>query len=651
MEIGDIVLYKKIVARIAGVEKDKFTLETPLNKKDGTLDLKNCATIKVREKDFAPLGFKAKDLGALSDDKKDISKDILDQDLLDAHEIIFDSESKCESFHALCDLLGADTPALCYKTYIALMASPQFLLDEGALKKGLVTFCARSPAEIAALKEKEFIKAHEKDLYKDFLSRACAALKDPAKIDNLTPDDKKRLQVLEGSALGGALPQDFLKDLGVKPTAQDAHRALLRLKIWTPYRNPYPTRCGVTTADSPYPLPKPNQNGRVDAPSLAFAIDNADSTDPDDAVSFDGKYIWVHVADPSDSVIPGDPVDKSAMTRGSTVYLPEGAVKMLGVNAIDECALGLKSNSHWGDEPQSISPSPALSFRLLLNEDGGVLECKVQKTLVRVIRMTYDEAQEKKDLPELQMLFSVAEKRKKKREKNGAIDINLPEVDIKVVDNKVILKRESQNSAHEMVKEMMLLAGEGAAKFAFEKKIPFPFVTQSISPLPKECPAGLAGEWVKIHSMRPRTLSTTPASHDALGLSMYTQVTSPLRRYIDFIAHEQLTAFLRGGELIKEDLLFNRIAESDISISRVKKAQRNSEDHFRLLWLIENSPWEGDAVCLEIISIEAVLLIESLGMIVRVRNNNFTPDETVHLKLLSVDLPSLKTIFEVTKKL
>lgn len=48
----------------------------------------------------------------------------------------------------------------------------------------------------------------------------------------------------------------------------------------------------------------------------------------------------------------------------------------------------------------------------------------------------------------------------------------------------------------------------------------------------------------------PRSeMGTTPARHATLGLDRYSQVTSPIRRYTDLLAHFQLKAHLRGEPL------------------------------------------------------------------------------------------------------
>ena len=76
-------------------------------------------------------------------------------------------------------------------------------------------------------------------------------------------------------------------------------------------------------------LGQPPSEERFEVPGTAFAIDSPWSTDPDDAIAFDGECLWVHIADPASTVLPDSPIDISARGRGATLYLPEGAARML----------------------------------------------------------------------------------------------------------------------------------------------------------------------------------------------------------------------------------------------------------------------------------------------------------------------------------
>ena len=79
------------------------------------------------------------------------------------------------------------------------------------------------------------------------------------------------------------------------------------------------------------PPPDPDAGHRADMThQRVVAIDNASTTEVDDGLSVeflpDGTpRIWVHVADPTRWVRPGEPLDLEARRRGSTMYLPTGA--------------------------------------------------------------------------------------------------------------------------------------------------------------------------------------------------------------------------------------------------------------------------------------------------------------------------------------
>ena len=138
----------------------------------------------------------------------------------------------------------------------------------------------------------------------------------------------------------------------------------------------------------------------------------------------------------------------------------------------------------------------------------------------------------------------------------------MPEVRIKVDKDtkKVSVVPEEKFESNDMIQEMMLLAGESAAKFAFKNKIPFPYVSQESPSFPDNIPDGWAGEFARVKCMRKRSVGITPSGHAGLGLSFYSQVTSPLRRYSDLVAHQQLRAFIKKNRLLDKDEMLERIA-------------------------------------------------------------------------------------------
>ncbi len=97
----------------------------------------------------------------------------------------------------------------------------------------------------------------------------------------------------------------------------------------------------------------------------------------------------------------------------------------------------------------------------------------------------------------------------------------------------------------------MILAGEVAAHFGTREGIPLPFRSQSPPELPSEeellqLPAGIVRDCAIRRCMPRSEMSTQPNPHASLGLDAYCQVTSPIRRYTDLLAHRQIKAHLRG---------------------------------------------------------------------------------------------------------
>ncbi len=448
---------------------------------------------------------------------------------------------------------------------------------------GKITFTLRSETEITSLVKKADEKGKEAEIREAFLNRL--------KSRNLDlPSDSKFMVDVEALALGKTDKSRTMHDAKIKETPENAHKLLLDTKIWDITRNPYPIRWGLSMQSATEGLASPPEEERLVVDGVSYAIDNEYSTDPDDAVAFDGKYIWVHIADPASTVVPGSLIDKIARERGSTLYIPEGASRMLAEDCLEDYALGLTEKSR------------ALSFRILLDNSGNIDDCSVFKTIVNVKRLSYQKADELKETDELRPLFDIARRNIERRNKAGAVQINMPEVHITVdpVTKKVEISRDVHPESSDMVREMMLLAGEGAAKFAFKNGIPFPYVSQDAPTIPSDIPEGLAGQFKLRRCMHKRSVGVTPSMHYGLGLGMYTQVTSPLRRYSDLIGHMQLRAYLDGRELLDKDTMLLRISEGDAASQAAHKAERKSNMHWTLVYLLQNPGWTGEAVCVDL---------------------------------------------------
>lgn len=486
-------------------------------------------------------------------------------------------------------------------------------------------FALRTEEEAQKAIAKQSEKSREKEERAAFIARL-------RKKELLLPQDGVFMTEVEALALGKTDKSKVMQEAGFSVSEEKAHKLLLDCGLWTIYRNPHPSRRGLSMQSAHESLPPfpENETGRIKVDHTAYAVDNSWSSDPDDAIAFDGTYVWVHIADPAASVMPDSAIDRAAKNRGATLYTPEGASRMLAEESLADYALGL------AEEKDSAAFSRALSFRIKLNDDtGAVEEADVFKTRVKVERLTYEQADEQKSSAELAPLFAIAQKNIERRKAAGAVFIDLPEVHISLTGGDTPKSCPLQKKAHEqtesdskpvveikaavqyesaaLVREFMLLAGEAAARFAFKNRIPFPYVCQEKPEIPRDIPEGLAGQYRLRRCMKSRSVSINPAPHSGLGLSMYSQVTSPLRRYSDLIAHQQLHAFLDGRPLLDKDTMLERMSAGDAAAGAAVKAERKSNLHWTLVYLLQNPDWQGEAVIAEIKGNQAVILIPSLA--------------------------------------
>jgi exoribonuclease-2 len=525
---------------------------------------------------------------------------------------------------------------LVYGEYTAKTAWAAYgLLREGLYFSGSVNaLTPRKAPEVAEEEKKRALKQRELLERDSFLGRLKAGTL-------RLPGDSRFLQDVEALAWGKTDKSRTLKDLGRRETPQEAHRLLLDAGVWSPRVNPHPARFGLSLASSRVlPGPPPGEE-RLDLTRLdAFAVDSPWSTDPDDALSLEGDVLWVHVADPAVAVTPDSPADLEARGRGATLYLPEGAFRMLAEEALGFYALGLQETS------------PALSLRITFDGRGAVAGTDIVRSRIRVTRMSYEEADAAvlgtgaRYASVLGALSALAERNLSRRQNAGAVSIEFPETHIAVSGDAVTVTPVRPYKSAEMVRECMLLAGEAAAGWAVKNRLPFPYVTQETGDLPGSPLPGLAGSYQIRRCMRPRTLSAKPGSHWGLGLEGYTQVTSPLRRYTDLLAHQQIRAFLTGTPPLTEEEVLFRLAAGEAAASAAVQAERASVNHWLAVYLSGKigSRWDGVAVDKK--GGRAVIIIPALGLETQAAvKKDLEPNEPVQLTLSSVRIPEAEMVF------
>lgn len=320
-------------------------------------------------------------------------------------------------------------------------------------------------------------------------------------------------------------------------------------------------------------------------------IDGEDAKDLDDAITLvrtdQGYRLGVHIADVTNYVTEGSPLDQEALERGTSVYLVDRVIPMLP----HKLSNGICSLNQGTDRL-------ALSCIMEIDSKGNVIGHEVAETVICVDRrMTYtavnavvtlrDEAV-MAEYPEFVGLFDLmkelADLLREKRRQRGAIDFDFPESKV-ILDEQgrpLEIRPYERNSATRMIEDFMLLANETIAEDYFWQDLPFVYRThdkpdsekmKSLGTFINNFGYSIRTQQGEVHpkelqklldriegsdeealisrlmlrSMKQARYMPVCTGHFGLAVKYYTHFTSPIRRYPDLQIHRIIKENLRGG--------------------------------------------------------------------------------------------------------
>ncbi|WP_035984948.1 ribonuclease catalytic domain-containing protein [Leptolyngbya sp. KIOST-1] len=529
---------------------------------------------------------------------------------------------------ALAQLLFSDqSPAFCYAAHRLLAEDKVFFKQKGD------RYEPRPVAQVEELRLQIERETQRQQEWESFMTKARQGL--AGKTVAWEKGDRPRLETLERLALFGdessqrTQAAEILNALGVAPTAAGAFDTLVALGLWSIHENLALRRSQVPSHFSEETLvmaqqrlqsPPPDPDAqRLDLTDLkVYTVDDASTQEIDDGLSLEtladgSQRLWVHIADPTRWLLPGDDLDLEARRRCTTVYLPTGMIPMFPL----ELATGAMSLL----QGQTCC---ALSFGITLSPEGDIQDYHIHPTLIRpTYRLTYDDVDEMLELgitaePELQGLAHWAKVRGQWRLTQGAININMPESSIKVsgAGDDIVIEVFNDSMARQMVAEMMILAGEAAARYGQTHALAIPFRSQPQPELPSDeelisLPTGWVRDSAIRRCMTRSEVGVTPSRHATLGLDSYSQVTSPIRRYLDLVTHFQLKAHLRG-----EPLPFSSTEVTELAIGASSAAYEATlvERQTKRYWALEYLRRHQDRVW-EVMLLRWLREDEGLGLI------------------------------------
>jgi ribonuclease R len=335
-----------------------------------------------------------------------------------------------------------------------------------------------------------------------------------------------------------------------------------------------------------------HEPGRVDLRDWTIVtIDGEDAKDLDDAVSVEqlGEGRWrlgVHIADVAYYVKEGSALDQEAYKRGTSVYLADRVVPMLPPRLSNGiCSL----NPH--------VDRLTLSCVMEINREGMVVKYEIFPSVIRTTaRMTYSKVNQILDgdpaaieeyrslVPLFLEMRALMEVLKRKRDRRGAIDFDLPEAKVKLNEQgwPVEIRRIDRGLGERIIEEFMLVANETVAEHLLRHEAPALYrvheepATDKLAGLKDFL--GLFGytlrlprdgkvtpkqfqeitHWaqgrteenlinhVLLRTMKQAVYSERSLGHFGLAADYYCHFTSPIRRYPDLVVHRTLRALMAG---------------------------------------------------------------------------------------------------------
>ena len=451
---------------------------------------------------------------------------------------------------------------------------------------------------------------------------------------------------------------------------------------------------------------------------IMFTIDGEDAKDLDDAVSVEkndeGNYILgVHIADVSNYVKENSQLDKEAIIRGTSIYMMDRVIPMLP----KELSNGICSLNEGQDRF-------ALSVIMEINNKGQVISSDIRKSIINVTRrMSYnsvykileylklkDVVREKeiieesedsgilentgktgnrertKDLSviydgeeiesiekykqyynDFKLMSDLATILKAKREKEGSLDLDVPESKIILDENGVAVdvKKYEITFANEIIEQFMLIANETVAEKFYWLEAPFIYRVHPAPDMEKirelntfiwnlgykikankdsihpkafaevlEEVKGKPEERV-VSNLILRTLKIAQyesenRGHFGIASKYYCHFTSPIRRYPDLFIHRIISRYLEKNYNLSDDEL-QKYSEEATKYARTsserekiaQKVERDSVDIKKAEYMQSKIGEEYDGIISNITSfgvfvelentVEGLIRFENLG--------------------------------------
>jgi hypothetical protein len=411
---------------------------------------------------------------------------------------------------------------------------------------------------------------------------------------------------------------------------------------------------------SPHPSISAKRNvfseiGRTDLTSkFAFTVDDDSTKDADDAITIeqtiDGYTLGIHIADVASMIQKDSQLDREAKKRATSIYSLSERINMLP-EILSEGILSLVPNE----------VRNCLTCELLINSSFKIVDYKLYPSVIKVKqKYSYEQAEELLDKGEhtFQLLYNIASVFEAERLQNGALKITKKDVTAYPQKDGTfnLVTIDEGSAARQLIGELMVIYNTKASEFAKLHAIPFPYRSQRkyeeyddnhhnvIQQIP---PEGPAYDYYIKNRLKKSEVLTRALPHSTLGLNIYSQLTSPIRRYLDLCAQRQLLYYIccNGGIFYNEDSLRKIIRELNDPLSKAAAITRESKRYWMLKYLEQkrkqHESFEGTVLKVEnngvVIELDTLFITSFLKTNLSKFKTPLKPGDRVKMNLAHVD--------------
>ncbi|PID42277.1 MAG: 3'-5' exonuclease [Proteobacteria bacterium] len=333
---------------------------------------------------------------------------------------------------------------------------------------------------------------------------------------------------------------------------------------------------------------------REDMRTIPFVtIDSANTLDMDDALfaesTASGWHLKVAIADPTEFISSDSAIEREAFNRGTSIYYPGTTLPMLPPEITQNLASLVPDEDRY-----------ALLCEMDISSDGSIRSCELKLAMIRShAKLAYEQVNDfivtgnQEGIPEaslgsLQQLHRLANALNQWRAQHATIREEQFDFQIQLDDQERIVQitKIIPGEGNKIVEECMIAANRCAAKFMADECETGLFITHSgirkdrvanvgkiieekITPchgitldIDNLSDPGIFSELVNLAERTPNEsplrsvinrqlersiLAQSPSPHCGMGLDLYTNFTSPIRKYVDFYVHRLIKNKLTGA--------------------------------------------------------------------------------------------------------